>query len=235
MRHCNGIVYGLWKQPLEGARDFHKQVGIFDHYGDGSTPKLGCIQSIHPPPVGMIRDRAPGPLKRIADPLADRCTGLLAIAEDEPRRENGLEVSRTGTDRWGFARAVVTHRYTRRDLDARRTLAGVARDVVSAAGARITHMFPIKTFSHAVGTLRMGIDARSAPLDAASRFRGLENLWVTDGSFMPRSGGVNPSLSIAANALRAGDLIAGVPLASTASTTTSTAAARAAASAGSAR
>jgi len=203
MRHCNGIVYGLFKGPLEGARAFHKQMGLFDHYGSGGADeKLGCIQSIHPPPPGMIVDRVPSFLAGIADPLADRCAGLLAIAEDEPQAENRVEVSRTGTDRYGIPRAIVTHRYTARDLAARGRLAAVATRILKAAGARITHMFPIRTFSHAVGTLRMGSDARTAPLDADSKYRGMENLWVTDGSFMPRSGGVNPSLTIAANALR---------------------------------
>jgi choline dehydrogenase-like flavoprotein len=37
----------------------------------------------------------------------------------------------------------------------------------------------------------------------------VDNLWVVDGSFMPRSGGVNPSLTIAANALRVGAHLAG--------------------------
>ena len=40
--------------------------------------------------------------------------------------------------------------------------------------------------------------------DENGRFRGLSNLWITDGSALPRSAGVNPSLTIAANALRVG-------------------------------
>jgi choline dehydrogenase-like flavoprotein len=209
MRHCNGIVYGLWPGGLEGTRAFHKQVGIFDHYGgaDGA-PKLGCIQSIHPPPTGMIQDRVPRVLGGLAEPLTDRCSGLLVIAEDQPRLENRVEVSRSRSGRYGIPRAIVTHRYSRRDLEGRKRLARVARKVVRAAGARVTHTFPIRTFSHAVGTLRMGSDPSTSPLDASSRFRGIDNLWVTDGSFMPRSGGVNPSLTIAANALRAAEAIA---------------------------
>jgi len=209
MRHCNGIVFGLFSKPLTGARDFHKQVGIMDFYGGSEgAPRVGCIQSIHPPPPGLVRDRVPGFLGRIADPLADHSTGLLVIAEDQPRPENRLGVSRSESDRYGIPRAVVTHRYTWRDAVARRDLARVARGVLKASGAKITQGVRIKTFSHAVGTLRMGSDPRTSPLDRSSRFRGVENLWVTDGSFMPRSAAVNPSLTIAANALMAAESIA---------------------------
>ena len=45
-----------------------------------------------------------------------------------------------------------------------------------------------------------------------SPFRGFENLWVIDGSFMPRSAAVNPSLTIAANALFAAENVAGMKL-----------------------
>lgn len=210
MRHCNMIAYGIFRGPLDGGEAFHKQIGIFDHYGlHEDEPKFGIIQSIHAPPPGVIADRLPGFMSRVLDPWLPRCTGLLAIAEDEPRRENRVEVSRTRSDRYGIARATITHRYTRRDLAARRHLARVARAVLRAAGARMVPTLTIHTFSHAVGTLRMGPDPRTAPLDRWCRFRGMDNLWVTDGSFMPRSAAVNPSLTIAANALRVAERIAG--------------------------
>jgi choline dehydrogenase-like flavoprotein len=54
----------------------------------------------------------------------------------------------------------------------------------------------------------MGEDPQTSALDALCQFRGLENLHVVDGSFMPTSSGVNPSLTIAANALRVGEHLA---------------------------
>jgi choline dehydrogenase-like flavoprotein len=51
----------------------------------------------------------------------------------------------------------------------------------------------------------MGADPAMSPLDEHGRFRGTRNLWVTDGSALPMSAGVNPSLTIAANALRTAD------------------------------
>lgn len=79
---------------------------------------------------------------------------------------------------------------------------------MSGAGALAHYVHQIRTFSHAVGTVRMGADPKTSALDEHCRFRGLDNLYVTDGSVMPTSAALNPSLTIAANALRVGALIA---------------------------
>ena len=101
--------------------------------------------------------------------------------------------------------AVVRHVYTTRDRRGDYALRQVARRILKAAGAVASYAHPVQTFSHALGTLRMGTDPRTAPVDPDGRLRGLENLWITDGSALPRSGGVNPSLTIAAMGLRAAD------------------------------
>jgi choline dehydrogenase-like flavoprotein len=80
--------------------------------------------------------------------------------------------------------------------------------VLRRAGARFFYVHGIETFSHAVGTVRIGADPATSPLDELGQFRGVRNLWVTDGSVMPTSAAVNPSLTISAIALRAGDAIA---------------------------
>jgi choline dehydrogenase-like flavoprotein len=45
-------------------------------------------------------------------------------------------------------------------------------------------------------------------LDKNCKAHGLANLFVVDASFMPRAGAMNPSLTIAANALRVAPAIA---------------------------
>ena len=67
---------------------------------------------------------------------------------------------------------------------------------------------PELNVAHPCGTLRFGDDPRSSVLDPFCRAHGLSNLYVADSSFMPTSNGVNPSLTIAANALRVADRIA---------------------------
>lgn len=60
---------------------------------------------------------------------------------------------------------------------------------------------------HACGTLRFGNDPETSVLDASCRTHDIDNLYVADASFMPTSTGVNPGLTIAANALRVADRI----------------------------
>jgi len=80
-----------------------------------------------------------------------------------------------------------------------------AREVLSEAGALWCYSHYIQTFSHAAGTVRMGRDPSSSALDEYCRFRGVQNLRVVDASILPSGGGVNPSLTVAANALRVGE------------------------------
>lgn len=68
----------------------------------------------------------------------------------------------------------------------------------------LTHS-PELNFGHPCGTLRFGSDPGTSVLDADCRAHGIDNLHVADASFMPSSMGVNPSLTIAANALRVGE------------------------------
>jgi choline dehydrogenase-like flavoprotein len=114
-------------------------------------------------------------------------------------------------NRFGMPPATITHRYDARDAAARDALVAAGRRILREAGA-MPVMFPynIQTFSHAVGTVRLGVDPSRSPLDERGAYRGLDNLYVADGSALPRSGGVNPSLTIAANALRTGTYIAGL-------------------------
>ncbi len=55
---------------------------------------------------------------------------------------------------------------------------------------------------HVCGTCRFGLDPATSVLDRNNRAHDMENLYVVDASFLPTSSGTNPSLTVAANALR---------------------------------
>jgi choline dehydrogenase-like flavoprotein len=56
--------------------------------------------------------------------------------------------------------------------------------------------------NHQMGTMRMGTDESTSVLDPTGRVWGVGNLYVTDGSVFPTSGGYNPTLTIQAMAWR---------------------------------
>jgi len=64
---------------------------------------------------------------------------------------------------------------------------------------------PLAGVAHQVGTCRMGTDPEASVLDVHCKAHDLDNLYVVDGSFFPSNAGVNPALTIMANALRVGD------------------------------
>jgi choline dehydrogenase-like flavoprotein len=211
-RHCNAVVLGVYPRQPNPERAFDKQVAIMDFYlGDpeATAPRgrLGSIQQLTPP-LGLVRAYVSRLVRGPASLIVSHSSGLLVIAEDQPRRENGVAVSWSTIDRFGMPQLLVRHVYSARDKAAAAVLVRHAQRVLRETGALFTWVHRIETFSHALGTVRMGPDPHAAPLDADGRYRGLDNLYVVDGSALPRSAGVNPSLTIAANALRVGALIA---------------------------
>ncbi|HEX7375054.1 MAG TPA: GMC oxidoreductase, partial [Steroidobacteraceae bacterium] len=62
--------------------------------------------------------------------------------------------------------------------------------------------------AHACGTMIAGLDPADSVVDADGRMHGMNGLYVVDGSVLPRSSRVNPSLSIYGWSLRVADRLA---------------------------
>lgn len=210
MRHCNAVVLGVFRSKPAPDNEFHKQIGIHDFYfGHPSvtTPsgRLGCLQQFGTPRGWIVRDRLPLKLGVPVSWFAPLTTGFIVMAEDRPRASNGVALAGPITSALDTPAATLTHDYDPRDLAARDALVGKAKLILRGAGALpYCPVINIPSFSHAVGTVRLGTNPRTSPLDENGGFRGVEHLYVTDGSALPRSAGVNPSLTISANALRTG-------------------------------
>ena len=58
-----------------------------------------------------------------------------------------------------------------------------------------------------MGTTRMGTDPEESVVDARLRTHDLSNLWLVGSSVFPTGGAMNPTLTIAALALRASDAL----------------------------
>ena len=204
MRHCNGMVGYVFPFRTNPERVNHKQVCVSDLYEsrrseDGTA--VGVIQDMCMPPPDVVRALGPAGFRWAASLSADFIQTLICIAEDEPQAVNRVSLT-AATDRWGLPVAAVDHRYTPADLHRRALLIRAARRILRRAGGIGGKVRMIHSFSHAVGSVRMGADPASGALDGDCRMWAFPNLFVVDGSFMPTSGGVNPSLTITANALR---------------------------------
>ena len=66
---------------------------------------------------------------------------------------------------------------------------------------------PLSGTAHQAGTCRFGTDPTNSVLNLDCRAHEIDNLYITDASFFPSIGAVNPTLTIIANALRVADII----------------------------
>lgn len=194
-----------------------KEIGLSDFYqtDDG---KLGTLQSFGAlPPAPILaatmakdwHDAAPwaSPLFRLIRPIVTGVLSVLfrrgvllaAIMEDQPDTRNrvipgpplGIVYHPRANDR---VRLQAFRKHVQRALTPYRVL-------------RLYQSEKNSMLAHVCGTCRFGADPTTSVVDPDNRAHGLANLYVVDSSFFPSSGGTNPALTIAANALRVADRI----------------------------
>ncbi len=131
--------------------------------------------------------------------------GVKMVGEMLPALENRVTLA-DETDQYGLRIPRITYSWSANDqalvdhsLDQMQTsmeLAGVG-DLFRQE----------KDTNHLAGTARMGFDRESSVVNSDCRSWDIPNLFVCDGSVFPTTGGVNPSLTITAIALRTADRI----------------------------
>lgn len=199
-----------------------KEFGCNDLYLTEGDGKLGAIQSFgNLPPGSMIADDLERDLRDDVHPLAAtafgvakplmrgvfdrlfaRATILATIIEDLPYADNRVLAPASGNGNG------ITIRYRVREFEAARIERMRRRMKLLLQPFRhlmIKQAENNQRIAHACGTCRFGDDPATSVLDANNRAHGLANLYVVDASFFPSSGGTNPALTIAANALRVAD------------------------------
>jgi len=128
-------------------------------------------------------------------------------AEDLPSPENRVELTKDGQ--------IKVH-YTHTNYQAYERLKDKLKEVLAKVGELDDRFkdiqwagydLDISGMSHQNGTLRFGADPATSVLDLDCKAHDVQNLYVVDASFFVSCGAFNPSLTIAANALRVGDHI----------------------------
>lgn len=218
----SGDMIAVRSSKAAPASGFNKSLSVSDlYFAEGR--KLGNLQSI-----GILVDTgsvlahlqttlAKGPrlLKRLAHPLLLRIAARIgawyfrksvvfgSIVEDLPYHDNRVVPDPAAPSGMRFE-----YRYPR-ELAERNALfrRALARALGRTRVVSLTRAVNLN-FGHPCGTVRFGDDPATSVLDRTNRAHELENLYVVDASFFPSSSGTNPSLTIAANALRVAEAIA---------------------------
>jgi choline dehydrogenase-like flavoprotein len=214
MFHVSDLV-AVWPRGRHAMHGARKTLAFRDLYGHGGV-KLGSIQStgftagygniVHFLKGEFDRSRwrwlkPVRPLLRIpalaAALLFGRATIFATIMEDLPYLENRVLPDPQEPSGMRFEYAVHPELRERIRLFRRLYRKALSRHRLLVLSPEVS-----LNYGHPCGTCRFGSDPASSVLDANNRAHEVENLYVVDASFMPSSGGANPSLTIAANALR---------------------------------
>jgi choline dehydrogenase-like flavoprotein len=182
---------------------YQKTLGLNDFYlvdGRGGLP-LGNVQLLGKITAPIFRANlrfAPG---FALSWLARHSVDWYLMSEDLPDRDSRVRVD---------GETIVLD-WRRSNMTAHERLVARMREVFKAAGYPIVlaRTFDRRTPSHQCGTVRLGTDPATSALDPFCRAHDHPNLFVVDASFLPTSAAVNPALTIAAQALRVADHLAG--------------------------
>ncbi len=211
MRHLLDPVE-VWVTPDSQITAANKEIGFNDFYFFQGQ-KYGTVQSFGAlPPVEWVINRPglQGRALRLMSPAVRQgyqrfFTGglvLAAMMEDLPYLDNRvLPSDRAGAD--GRQRMRIQYRLHANELERHAAFLRLFKEVLQPFRKRALGSGKNNAnLGHVCGTCRFGSDPETSVLNPLNRAHDVENLYVVDTSFFPSSAGLNPSLTVAANALR---------------------------------
>ncbi|SFC14542.1 GMC oxidoreductase [Pseudoalteromonas denitrificans] len=115
----------------------------------------------------------------------------------------------TEKDKWGTPVAKVRVGFHQHDVKVAQYLVDKGVEIMKSMGAHKAwgNVFTSPTSNLIAGGCRFGNDPKTSVLDKNCKVHGIDNLFVTDGSFMPNGGSVTPTMTIYANSFRVADEI----------------------------
>jgi len=213
MKHQAIALLSLGLEPNRAV--FQKTISVNDFYwGEPDFPyPMGMVQNSGNVSADMIPAEAPPLLAPYAklipefglNLVAERSVGWWLQTEDLPDPNNRVRV----------VEDKIHLDYTVNNTEAADRLVHRWTSVLKGVNRGFQHVvpfslyprtnIPIQGVGHQCGTCRFGSDAKSSVLDLNCRTHDVDNLYVVDSSFFPSHSGVNPTLTIMANALRVGE------------------------------
>lgn len=212
MKHQAITLLSIHAEP--NRANFQKTIAVNDFYwGEPDFPyPMGMVQNTGNVLADMIPAEAPpilAPFVKLIpnfglQQVAERSVGWWLQVEDLPDPNNRVRVvgDKLHLD------------YTQNNTEAAERLVNRWISVLKSIERHAMHVMPfsmyprsnvpVQAVGHQCGTCRFGSDSKTSVLNLNCRTHDINNLYVVDGSFFPSNSGVNPTLTIIANALRVG-------------------------------
>lgn len=216
MRHLIDI-YGLWtKKSPESKRDL-KEFGAKHFYFDSEVHRSkGVLQSFGRLPAVPVllhemSEKIENPIVKglffLMKPLMgmilqfvrQRMLFVATILEDSPSIQNQVQVDEKG-------QIQIQYNVTSKDevlLKAFRK--NIQKYIGKFIQLKLLQAHENERIAHACGTCRMGKNSENSVVNSLGQTHDIKNLWIVDASIFPSSASINPSLTIAANALRSAE------------------------------
>ncbi|RWF44658.1 MAG: GMC family oxidoreductase [Mesorhizobium sp.] len=188
--------------PLSANTSVYQKTLAFNDFYNADPETgfpLGNVQLLGHITGNILKANAPLLPRWLAGLIARNCYGWFLTSEDLPNPDSRVTVNNG---------RIVMH-WVRSNMRAHETLIRKTRHVMRKAGFPIvlTRTFGRKTTSHQCGTARLGNNPETSVVSTDCRSHEISNLYVTDASVLPTSAAVNPALTIAALAIKAGAAI----------------------------
>lgn len=206
MAHNQSIVIGFdWRFKNDSV--YQKTFAINDFYlSDGAGgPPLGNIQLLGRVDGAILKAGFPRVPEWLLGRISKHTLDFFLNSEDLPHERNQVRLD---------GRRLVLDFSHRTNMLAHIGLTRRCKELLQAAGFHRTGamLFERQGPGHQSGTVRMGDDPNTAPLNHWGQAHDCENLFVTDASPFVSSAAVNPALTVAALSLRAASRIKAVLL-----------------------
>jgi choline dehydrogenase-like flavoprotein len=211
MRHEMSVIMAVMRHVNDTV--FQKTLALSDFYfgSDDWDYPLGLIQMCATSHGDQVKgEEVPGWLDWLPDmPFEEAARHSMDFwlqAEDLPRPDNRVY----------YKDGKVHLDVVQSNPEALKHLKGKLKQILSDIGwpavllERSLYLgkdIPLAGTAHQAGTCRFGTDPTTSVLNLHCRAHEVDNLYVTDASFFPSIGAVNPTLTIIANALRVADII----------------------------
>ena len=229
MRHYIDLYAVLCRERLTRT-DRVKELAFNDFYQHAGQ-KLGSVQSFgFLPPARLLveemeqdirRDlgKLPGAAFRLVKPLARLGLGqlfshallLATTLEDLPYSHNRVQLA-PDTDTLGRRRLQISYTIAEQEqarID--RFRHAMKQALRPRRHLTLKQAQNNQRIAHVCGTCRFGEDPATSVCDANHKVHATSNLYIADSSVFPSSGGINPSLTIAALSLRLAAHLGGKP------------------------